>query len=100
MLDAQLEEHLRLSISNEGHAPELTLDPSAGAALAQFLASCHARHPGCVLLVPVDIRRHLRKLVEPHCFDLRALSFHEVVPSLKVDVVERVGLDSLRQLES
>jgi type III secretion protein V len=44
-----------------------------------------------VLLAAIDLRRHVRKLIEPARFDLGVLSFHELLPSLKLDIVGRVA---------
>lgn len=45
-----------------------------------------------MLLTAIDLRRHVRKLIEPELFDLAVLSFHELLPSLKLEVAGRVGL--------
>lgn len=43
-----------------------------------------------VLIVPLDIRRYVRKLVEKDHFNLSVMSFNEVLPELSVQTVSLI----------
>lgn len=38
------------------------------------------------MLTSIDVRFHVRKLIEQECFDTPVLSYHELMPTLKLDV--------------
>ena len=52
------------------------------------------------IVTAVDLRWHVRKLIEAEAFDTPVLSFHELVASLRLDVVERVELPELPMLRA
>jgi type III secretion protein V len=86
LLDQEIEQCLRQGISDEGGTPRLALDaPLARAIIDQIKA--RTQSTSCsVLIATVDIRRHLRKLIEQDLFDVAVLSFHELMPQLHLDV--------------
>ena len=57
------------------------------------------RHRPAAIVTAVDIRRHVRKLIEPDCFDTPVLSYHELMPTLHLEVLGRVGDDGTPMLE-
>ena len=42
---------------------------------------------GAVVIVPLDLRRYIRKLLEEDLFRLPVLSFNEILPELSVQTV-------------
>ncbi len=58
------------------------------------------QHQPAAVVTAVDIRRHVRKLIETECFDTPVLSFHELVPTLRIDVVARIGVPGAHLLEA
>jgi type III secretion protein V len=52
------------------------------------------------IVTTVDLRRHVRKLIELDCFDVPVLSYHELMPALKLDVADRVGAPGTPLLEA
>jgi type III secretion protein V len=100
LLLADLEEKLRSSLQAAGTQQQLALDPAYARALIDLLRQKIAAHPGAVIVTTVDLRRHVRKLIEVDCFDVGVLSYHELMPLLKLEVVERVGPPDKKLLEA
>ncbi len=90
MLQPQLEELLRGSIRVAGGVPQLALEPEAARAIADAIART-VRERQAVVLTTIDLRYHVRKLIEADCFDVPVLSYHELVPTLQLDVVDRIA---------
>jgi type III secretion protein V len=70
--------------------PELSRD-----ILAAFRRAFAERAPGAappVVLASMEIRRHVKKLVEIEHPDAVVLSFQELTPSLSLQPVGRIGL--------
>jgi type III secretion protein V len=42
----------------------------------------------------------VRRLIEAECFDTPVLSYHELMPTLQLDVLERVALPAAPMLEA
>jgi len=92
LLEPELENHLREAVRVTGGVHQLALDPaSAQAVIERFVGAIREHGPDAVV-VPVDLRRHVRKLIEPDAFDTPVLSYQELVPTLKLDLLQRVGL--------
>jgi type III secretion protein V len=87
----ELEELLRQSVRNNGGVAQLALDPGTARGVSAALAASVARHRPAALITSIDVRWHLRRLVEAECFDTPVLSYHELMPSLKLDVLDRVA---------
>ncbi len=100
LLMPELENQLREAVRVSNGVYQLALDPAtAQAVLDAFTAAIREHQPG-VIVAAVDIRRHLRKLIEPDAFDTPVLSYQELMPSLKLDVLDRVGLAQSPLLEA
>ncbi len=100
LLEPALEDQLRAAVRVTNGQPGLALDPPEAQAVMQRLAhAVHAWRPAAVVTA-VDIRRHVRKLIESDCFDTPVISFHELMPTLRLDVLHRVGLDDAARLEA
>ncbi len=100
LLDSALEELLRQSVRVSGGVQQLALDPQRQRELADTLAAAVATHHPAAIVTAVDIRRHVRKLIEVACFDTPVLSYHELVPTLRLDPVGRVALPPPQLLEA
>ena len=100
LLSTELEELLRQSVRVSGGVQQLALDPLRLRELTETLVQAvHTHHPAA-LVTAVDIRRHVRKLIEAECFDTPVLSYHELVPTLRLEPVGRVALPEARLLEA
>jgi type III secretion protein V len=92
LLAPELETQLRNSIRIAGGVHQLALDPSAAQAVLDAFLSAIREHRPQAVVAPVDLRRHLRKLIEPDAFDTPVLSYQELMPTLKLDLLARVTL--------
>ena len=91
MLAPELETLLRESIRVAGGVHQLALDPQTAQGIVQGFVQAIAQHGPDAIVTPVDLRRHVRKLVEADAFDTPVLSYQELVPTLKLDLLDHVG---------
>jgi type III secretion protein V len=91
MLAPDLEAALRDNIRVAGGVHQLALDPQAAQAIVERFGQAIAEHAPDAVVTPVDLRRHVRKLIEGDAFDTPVLSYQELVPTLKLDLLAHVG---------
>ncbi len=92
LLAPDFEEQLRGAIRVSGGVQQLSLDPRDAQAAMQSLAGAVHEHRPAAIVCAVDVRRHVRKLIEADCFDTPVLSYHELMPNLKLEVLHRVAV--------
>ncbi len=83
----ELEDKLRNSVRVSSAGSQLAIDPELAANVLGQIGEWRRSEggsSGMVLLGSLDVRRHLRKLIEVDYFDLPVLSFQEVVPDVKL----------------
>jgi type III secretion protein V len=90
MLQPQLEERLRQSVRAAGGVSQLALEPEFARTVSDAIARSLRDHVPVALLTTIDLRYHVRKLIEAECFDVPVLSYHELMPTLQLDVVDRI----------
>jgi type III secretion protein V len=90
VLAPELEARLREAVRTQGGAQSLALEPELAARLLTDVCAQVAETGAGVIVTAIDLRRHLRKLIEPDLFNVAVLSFHELHPSLKLDVLGTV----------
>ncbi len=95
LLDQEIEQTLRQGVSDESGSPRLSLDPVLVRAIIDQIIMRTDSSSCSVIVTNVDIRRHLRKLIDQDLFDVAVLSFHELTPQLKLDVVGYINLPVL-----
>jgi len=100
LLSTELEESLRGAVRVQGGVQQLALDPQLSRAVMDALAEGVRRHAPAAVVTAVDIRRHVRKLIEHECFETPVLSYHELMPTLQLKPVGRVGLPAAPMLEA
>lgn len=100
VLAPELETKLRDAIRTNGGGNQLALDPADAQALIDSLRSTVAETGVSVILAAIDLRRHVRKLIEPDLFDAPVLSFHELPPTLRLHVAGRVALPQPLMIEA
>lgn len=100
LLEPALEEMLRGAVRVNGGAQQLALDPVQMAQLMQRFSAAVQRFRPDAIVTAVDIRRHVRKLIEPECFDTPVLSYHELMPTLQLEVVHRMVHEDAPLLEA
>lgn len=87
LVHPELEDKLRQSVRVSGGASQLAIAPELAARLTGEVRSHLARQADGVrpvLLCSLDVRRHLRKLMEIDFFDLPVLSYQELAPDLRI----------------
>ena len=89
-LSPPLESRLREAVRSNGGTSQLALEPAEAAQVLDAFTVAVSRSGVEVILAPIDLRRHVRKLIEPDLFDTAVLSFHELIPTLKLEIVDRV----------
>jgi type III secretion protein V len=100
MLEPALEELLRQAVRVSAGVAQLALEPETARQVSEALAASIARHRPAALLTAIDVRWHVRKLIEPECFDTPVLSYHELMPTLQLDVLDRVAAPGAPLLEA
>ncbi|HJW12873.1 MAG TPA: FHIPEP family type III secretion protein, partial [Albitalea sp.] len=100
MLEPALEELLRQAVRVSGGVAQLALEPDTARRIADAIAAAVRRHRPAAVLTAIDVRWHLRKLIEPECFDTPVLSYHELMPTLQLDVLDRVATPATPLLEA
>jgi len=98
LLDSHIEESVRGAITRTPAGAFLALAPVASrdivAAVKRAIAT-HATATPVVLLTQPDIRRFVRKLLEPELPDVRILSFAELLPEVAVKPLGRATITNL-----
>nr|ABL59991.1 SctV [Lysobacter enzymogenes] len=87
LIHPELEDRLRQSVRVAGGATQLAISPELAGRLGAEVRSHLARQgEGIkpVLLCSLDVRRHLRKLLEIDFFELPVLSYQELAPDLRI----------------
>jgi type III secretion protein V len=100
LLMPDLEEMLRQALRVSGGVQQLAIDPAMARQVIDLLVASVRSHGAVAVVTTVDLRRHVRKLIELDCFDVPVLSYHELMPTLKLDVVDRVGVPGAALLEA
>jgi type III secretion protein V len=99
LLEPALEDLLRQAVRVSGGVAQLALEPEAAQRVSDALVKAiRGRRPSAVVTA-VDIRWHVRRLIEAECFDTLVLSYHELMPTLQLDVVDRVAVPGAPMLE-
>ena len=100
LLTPDLEEMIRQAIHISNGAQHLALDPATARQLTSGLVAAVNLYQPAAVLAAVDIRRHVRKLIEAECFETPVMSYHELVPTLQLDVAYRLERPSSSFLEA
>lgn len=99
-MSAPLEDQLMKSIRTSAGVQQLSLDPRMSERLRNSLIESIEKHKPAALLTSVQLRRHIRTLISEHCFDIPVLSYNELIPTLKLDVVHQIVPGEAVQLSS
>ncbi len=84
LLSPELEALMRQSLHVAGGVTQLAVSPEqAREFAAQVRAQVQVLRPQAIVCA-IDLRWHLRKLLEGECFDTPVLSFHELLPTLRL----------------
>lgn len=95
LLDQAVEDMIRNGIRQTSAGSYLALEPSQSEAfidnLRALVGDLHEANATPVLVVSMDIRRYVRKLVEGVYFELPVLSFQELTPQINIQPLGRIG---------
>lgn len=84
MLSPELENLMRQHLHVSGGVAQLAIAPDVARQFAaEVQAQVQALRPQAIVCA-IDLRWHLRKLIEAECFDTPVLSFHELLPTLRL----------------
>ena len=100
MLQPGLEDTIRQAVRVSGGVSQLALDPETARRISGAITASVNRNRPAAVLTPIDIRWHLRKLIEAECFDTPVLSYHELMPTLQLEVLDRVDVPGAPMLEA
>ena len=92
VIAADLEELIRGSVRTVDGIERLAFEPDQARDLVASVQSLVESTGARVLLTGFDIRRAVRKLIEPDLFDLPVLAFNELTPDVKLDVVGQIRM--------
>ena len=89
---SELEDMIRGSVRTIDGIERLAFEPDQASDLVASIRSAAASTGARVLLTGFDVRRAVRKLIEPDIFDLPVLAFNELTPTIKLEVVGQIRL--------
>ncbi|QJU59899.1 FHIPEP family type III secretion protein [Sphingomonas sp. AP4-R1] len=87
-LEAMVRDRTRLIDGVE----RLALEPDFARDLVGTIGATATDTNTAVLVAAFDVRRALRKLIEPSLFDLPVLAFNELSPAVRFEMVGQIGL--------
>jgi type III secretion protein V len=100
LLAPGLEEVMRQAIRVVGGQQVLALDPQQTQLLTRALVDAVRSQQPDALVTAVDVRRHVRLLIQSDCFDTPVLSYHELAPDLRLEPLGRVEVPDAQLLEA
>lgn len=89
-LSAPLEDQLMKAIRTSAGVQQLSLDPRMANQLKLSMFDAIETHEPAALLTSVQLRRHVRALIVGEHFDMPVLSYNELIPTLKLEVLHQV----------
>jgi type III secretion protein V len=99
LLDSHIEETVRGAVTRTAAGSFLALAPVASRDILSAIRRAIANHATgvdpLVLLTQPDIRRYVRKLVEPELPDVRIISFAELLPEVSIKPLGRATVANL-----
>ncbi len=100
LLAPGLEEVMRQAIRVVGGQQVLALDPQQTQLITRALVDAVQSQQPNALVTAVDVRRHVRLLIQADCFDTPVLSYHELAPDLRLEPLGRVEVPDAHLLEA
>lgn len=99
-LAPELEDMLRQAVRVSGGVAQLTLEPDMARRVCAGIQALVARHAPGAIVCAIDVRWHVRRLIEPECFDTPVLSLHELMPTLRLRPLDQVPMPGTVLLEA
>lgn len=96
LMEPQVEETIRKAIRQTSAGAFLSLDPGSSQrildAIEKAAGRFRSRPQKPVLMVSMDIRRYVRRLIEPKFYELPVMAYQEVTPDITVQPVARIRI--------
>ena len=94
LMEPQVEETIRKAIRQTSAGAFLSLDPGSSQRILDAVERAAGRFRNStqkpVLMVSMDIRRYVRRLIEPKFYELPVMAYQEVTPDITVQPVARI----------
>ncbi len=95
VLSPELEEKLLQSVRVTSGVVQMSLQPQeAEKIISSIIASVRKNKP-VAIVTSIQIRRHIRKMIEIEEFDTPVLSHNELLPTINIDVVDSINIPEL-----
>ena len=96
LMEPQVEETIRKAIRQTSAGAFLSLDPGSSQRILDAVERSAGRFRNStqkpVLMVSMDIRRYVRRLIEPKFYELPVMAYQEVTPDITVQPVARIRI--------
>lgn len=99
IISPELEKKMLESIRQSGGNTQISMDPLEIEQIIGSIVTAVERHQPAAIVTAVQVRRHVRKMVEQQCFNVPVLSHNELMPTVKLNILDRVGLSNEKKLE-
>jgi type III secretion protein V len=86
----RLEEMFLQSIRATTGKVQMALSPEEADKIIQNIVSSIQKHAPAAVVTSIQIRRHIRKMIETPCFDTSVLSHNELMPNLTINVLDSI----------
>ncbi len=96
LMDPSLEETIRKAIRQTSAGAFLSLDPDTSQRIIKVVGEASEKSRKStqkpVLMVSMDIRRYVRRLIESKYYELPVMAYQEVTPEISVQPVSRIRI--------
>ncbi len=96
LMEPQVEETIRKAIRQTSAGAFLSLDPGSSQRILDAVEKAAGKYrtqtQKPVLMVSMDIRRYVRRLIEPKFYELAVMAYQEVTPEISVQPVARIHI--------
>ena len=96
LMEPQVEETIRKAVRQTSAGAFLSLDPGSSQRILDALEKAAGKYRAStqkpVLLVSMDIRRYVRRLIESKFYELPVMAYQEVTPEISVQPVARIHI--------
>lgn len=93
ILDPSVEDLIRRSIRQTSAGAFLALDPqSSHAFIGEVRRALSKRKGKIVIIVSIDIRRYVRRLIEGEFYEIPVLDYQELIPQISVQPIDKIKI--------
>ena len=95
VLSPELEEKLLQSVRVTSGVVQMSLQPQEAENIVKNIVGSINRNSPIAVVTSVQIRRHVRKMIENECFDTPVLSHNELLPKVKIEVLDSIAIPEM-----